>query len=91
MAAAVVLRHAEYDIYNAAEFERELAVLAAGQSVVDFRNVRFIDVTCLSVLVRTYKRLRIDDAASEIALTNLAAPVRRLFQLTKLQRIFRIQ
>jgi anti-anti-sigma factor len=88
---AVTLRRPEYDIYNVAEFEKELAELRAGACVVDFRNVTFIDLTCLAVLIRTYKRLRIAEHTSEIRLTNVAAPLKRLFALTKLERVFQIE
>jgi anti-anti-sigma factor len=90
-ASAVTLQRSEYDIYNVTEFEKELADVVAPACVVDFRNVTFIDLTCVAVLIRTYKRLRIADRNSHITLTNVSAPLKRLFTLTKLECVFHIE
>lgn len=90
LAEDVTLRLAEYDLYNVSEFESELAALDPGYSILNLENVRFLDSTCLAALVRTLKRLRTANPSSELTLTNLRAPLQRIFRITGLWRIFHI-
>lgn len=91
LAEGVTLRLAEYDLYNVSDFERELDMLTAGHCTLNLENVRFLDSTCLAALVRALKRMRIVDPSSELTLTNLRAPLQRIFRITGLWRIFHIE
>jgi anti-sigma B factor antagonist len=54
--------------------------------VVDLQNVKFIDSSGLGALVRVYKHARSE--ASDICLASLQPPVKRVFELTRLDRVF---
>jgi anti-sigma B factor antagonist len=59
-----------------------------GDFVIDLANVNFIDSTGLATLVKGLKRCRQQD--SDLLLCGLQRPVRINFELTKLDRAFRI-
>lgn len=88
---AVLLLGAEYDIYTRPRLEEELTALTPGSNVLDCRNVRYIDPTALGALVITLKRLRAADPQSTITLTNVSPIVRRIFSLTKLDKVFALR
>ena len=54
--------------------------------VIDLQGVNFIDSAGLSVLVRCFKHAR--GAAGTIRLAGLQPSVRRVFELTRLDRVF---
>jgi anti-sigma B factor antagonist len=56
--------------------------------VVDLREVHFLDSTGLSTLVQGMKRSR--EANGELRLCGLQQPVRMIFELTRLDRVFEI-
>ena len=85
---AVLLIGAEYDVYTRPRLEDELTALKPGSNVVDCRNVRYMDPTALGALVVALKRIRAADPQSSIALTNASPMIRRVFSLTKLDKIF---
>lgn len=87
---AVTLTSAEYNIYSTLQLENELAALVPGNNVVDCRNVAYVDSTALSVFVRVFKRLRAREPETKIALVNTAPTVRRVFEVTRLDGIFRL-
>jgi anti-anti-sigma factor len=86
----VLLQHAEYDFSSSDRLDVELSVLHSGAAVVDFSNVTFLDSSALTRLIGTLKRMQATDANSSMALVNLRPPIRRLFELTSLDRLFSI-
>lgn len=57
--------------------------------VLDLREVKFVDSAGLSTLVRCMKRTR--GQGGELQLAGLQSPVKRTFELTRLDRSFDIQ
>lgn len=86
--ASIVLAHEEYDSFSAEGLRRELSMLSGNDCTIDFRHVRYIDSTCLSELIRTFKRLRTEDAAAQMHVVNLQGSVRHIFQITGLNTLF---
>jgi anti-sigma B factor antagonist len=66
-------------------------LLAEGRRkfVIDLKDVAFVDSSGLSTLIRCLKRVRSN--AGNLILTNLQSPVRRVIELTRLDRAFDIQ
>lgn len=56
--------------------------------IVNMKNVTFLDSTGLSALVFGMKRTR--EAGGEVRLCALQQPVRMVFELTRLDRVFEI-
>ena len=56
--------------------------------VVDLANVRFMDSTALSTLVHAMKRARA--LGGDLRLCGLQQPVRMIFEMTRLDRVFEI-
>jgi anti-sigma B factor antagonist len=56
--------------------------------VVNLEGVTFLDSTALSVLVQGLKRSR--QALGDVRLCNLQPPVRIIFELTRLDKVFEI-
>jgi len=54
--------------------------------VLDLGGVPFVDSAGLSVLVRLFKRVRAQ--TGRLGLASMQAPVRRVFELTRLERSF---
>ncbi len=88
--SAAVLSRQEYDVFSTGFLEDELDVLSSHRCAIDFRNVRYIDSTCIGVLIKTLKRLRTSDTSSTLTLLNVAKPVARIFELTNLTTIFTV-
>lgn len=89
--AYVLLQNADYDVYSAEQLERELSVLESGYAVVDFENVAYIDSTALTRLISALKRMRTKNENSTITLTNVKPAIRRLFELTALNKLFTLE
>lgn len=89
--AYVLLQSADYDVYSAEQLERELSVLESGHAVVDFENVAYIDSTALTRLISALKRMRTKNENSTITLTNVKPAIRRLFELTALNKLFTLE
>lgn len=64
------------------------AILKESDVVVDFREVIFIDSSCLGILVSVAKSLR--SQKGDIKLAGLSDDVRSIFQITRLDKIFEI-
>jgi anti-sigma B factor antagonist len=66
-------------------------LLAEGRRkfVIDLKDVKFVDSSGLSTLIRCLKRVRSN--AGNLILINLQSPVRRVIELTRLDRAFDIQ
>lgn len=87
----IVLRRAEYDIYNLALLDEELRALEPGSAAVDFVNVTYIDSTAIGRLIHALKELRLRDPQSTIALENVAPSIRRIFDIAALSNVFVIR
>lgn len=80
----------EYDIARIGELERELAE-AHGSDIafIDLSNVTYIDSSALSCLIRLKKRM--NGGAGVIRLIAPQRNVRRLIELTGLEKIVEVQ
>lgn len=75
---------------NAAEFRVETAKLVEGGAhrlVVDLGKVSFVDSSGLGALVGLLKRV---GNAGDLAVAGLQPAVRRMFELTRMDRVFRV-
>jgi anti-sigma B factor antagonist len=61
---------------------------APANIIVNLKEVDFMDSTGLSVLVHGMKRSR--ENQGEVRLCNLQQPVRMIFELTRLDRVFEV-
>jgi anti-sigma B factor antagonist len=87
----VVAASGEVDLYRAPELERALAgSLAEGtaQLVVDLSEATFVDSTALHVLLRAARQL--DREAGELIVVVPDANVRKVFEITGLDRLFAV-
>jgi anti-sigma B factor antagonist len=85
----LLIVHGDADLYSAAELrERMRSAIDGGAStvVVDLSDAAVVDSTSLGVLLRAMKRLREQDG--QIRLVVPRAEVRRVFEITMLDRIF---
>ncbi len=90
--AYVVSLAGEVDMYHAPELERDLGEIAKRGGkvvVVDLGAASFIDSTVLGILTRELKRLR--PAGGELLLVSDDPRILRAFQITGLDRLFRIE
>lgn len=67
---------------------RQVTVQTRPQILVHLGGTHFIDSAALAVLISGLKRCREQDG--ELVLTNLAQPVRIIFELTRMDQIFTI-
>ncbi|MCW2900527.1 MAG: anti-sigma-factor antagonist [Streptosporangiaceae bacterium] len=65
-----------------------LAEAGFGCIVVDFAEVRFCDATGLGTLVAVRNKLR--ERGGDLRLARVRAPQRRIFVITRLDRLFRL-
>jgi anti-sigma B factor antagonist len=89
VARVVVL--GEADIYTAPELKEALnAAIEGGATsvLVDLSGATFIDSTTLGVLMGAVRRLR--PAGGEVAIACADPNIRRIFEITLLDRVFRI-
>jgi anti-sigma B factor antagonist len=80
-----------FDIYTATpvrEWMEQATAAAPARIVVDFSGVGFIDSTALATLVQGIKRARLNQG--DIRLSGLNQPVRMVFELTRLDKVFEI-
>jgi anti-sigma B factor antagonist len=90
-ATYVVAVSGEADLYTAPQLKHELhALVDAGATalVVDLTNTTFIDSTTLGVLLSALRRIRPN--GGDIALVCSDRNVRRIFDITMLDRVFTI-
>jgi anti-sigma B factor antagonist len=88
----VVALTGEVDLYSAPDLKAELARLTDGGAhdiVVDMTGTTFIDSTALGVLVRAVQRMRETDGG-RFALVVTDENIRRIFEMTGLERVFPI-
>jgi len=70
----------------ASQWLDEATLVAPALLVVDLAGVRFLDSTALSTLVHAMKRARA--LGGDVRLAGLQQPVRMIFEMTRLDRIF---
>jgi anti-sigma B factor antagonist len=88
----VVMVAGEMDVGNSAQLGEELdRLLTEGPKkvVIDLAKVSFVNSSGLATLVCYYKRAHSN--CGDISLAALQPPVRQVFQLTRLDRIFDLQ
>ena len=88
---AVVELSGRFDAYEAPkvrEWVDEQLTRDVSRLVVDLAAVTFIDSTALAVLVQGMKRSR--QQGGDLVLCGLQQPVRIIFELTRLDKAFRI-
>jgi anti-sigma B factor antagonist len=88
----VVIVSGEMDAGNSAQLGEELdRLLTEGtrKLVIDLAKVGFVNSSGLATLVRYYKRAHSN--CGDISLAALQPPVRQVFQLTRLDRVFDLQ
>ena len=87
----VISLNGDIDLYTAPELKSELHRLidsAATRIVVDLTSATFIDSTTLGVLLGALKRFR--PSGGELALVCSDPNIRRVFEITLLDRVFEI-
>ena len=89
MAEPLVVRlQGEFDIYRTAELERLLApAMDVPRVVIDLRDVRYIDSSCLAVLVRM-RKLRTAKGFAPSLFVKGPKQVQTVFQVTQLEQLW---
>ncbi len=80
-----------FDAHQVPKVQKEIdAALAEGATTVilDLSEVNFVDSSALATLVRTMKHCR--ERNGELILCGLRQPVRIIFELTRMDKAFRI-
>ena len=88
---ATLVISGRFDAHQVAQVQQEFdALLTAGARFIllDLTNVNFVDSSALAVMVRGMKRCR--ERNGELLLCGLRQPVRIIFELTRMDRAFRI-
>ena len=87
-AIAVLELSGQFDAYTAPAVSQWItaSLPATAQAVVNLRGVTFVDSTALATLVQGMKHCR--QRAGDLRLCALQAPVRSVFELTRLDRAF---
>jgi anti-sigma B factor antagonist len=90
-ATAVLAVHGEADLHSAPELKERLRAAVDGDAstiVVDLTETDFVDSTSLGVLLGATKRLR--ERNGEIRLVVPGPELRRIFEITLLDRVFEL-
>ncbi len=85
----IVALEGDIDAGTSPELKSRLDHLLSGGSrnfVIDMSAVRFIDSSAIATLVHLFKRVRIGDG--DVRISGLQPRIQRLFELTRLQRVF---
>lgn len=80
-----------FDAHQVPKIQKEIdAALATGANTVimDLTDVNFVDSSALAVMVRAMKHCR--ERGGELILCGLRQPVRIIFELTRMDKAFRI-
>lgn len=88
--AVVVLLVDELDASNAAEFRRDIAPVleATPKLVCDLSRLRFVDSSGLGAFLSCLRQ--VNAKGGDVKLCGLSKPVRTVFELVRLHRIFEI-
>ena len=87
----VVKLAGEMDASNSAQARDRLGQVAQGEGLrvaVDMEGLRFLDSSGLATLISFMKAVR--EAGGEVALARPQSPVRRIFELTRLDQVFEV-
>jgi anti-sigma B factor antagonist len=90
-ATAILAVHGEADLHSAPELKERLRAAVDGDArtiVVDLTQTDFVDSTSLGVLLGATKRLR--ERNGEIRLVVPGPELRRIFEITLLDRVFQL-
>ena len=87
----VVLPGEQLDASNAKEFKRDIAPLLEpqGKAIFDLAEVRFVDSSGLGAFLSSLRQL--NATGGELKLCGMTKPVRALFELVRMHRIFDIR
>jgi anti-sigma B factor antagonist len=80
----------QLDASNAKDFKRDIASILSGASkvVFDLSRLRFLDSSGLGAMLSCLRQ--VNAAGGELKLCGLSKPVRALFELVRMHRIFDI-
>ena len=86
----VVLPGEQLDASNAKEFKRDIAPLLEprGKVVFDLAELRFVDSSGLGAILSSLRQL--NASGGDLRLCGMTKPVRALFELVRMNRIFAI-
>lgn len=86
----VLLPGEQLDASNAKDFKREIASVLIGASkvVFDLSQLHFVDSSGLGAMLSCLRQ--VNSAGGELKLCGLSKPVRALFELVRMHRIFDI-
>jgi anti-sigma B factor antagonist len=88
---SIITASGELDAAKSPELEKVFASVPADASnriVLDLKDTGFIDSSGLATLVRAFKRAR--SSGGNLVLAGLQPPVRKVFELTRLDKAFDI-
>jgi anti-sigma B factor antagonist len=88
--AVIVLPFDELDASNSAEFKRDVGPILEGRSkvVFDLERVRFVDSSGLGAFLSCLRR--VNAGGGDLKLCDLSKPVRAVFELVRMHRVFDI-
>jgi anti-sigma B factor antagonist len=86
----VTLPPDQLDAGNVAEFKRDVAPLIGNSArvVIDLSRLRFVDSSGLGAMLSCLRQL--NASGGELKLCGMARPVRALFELVRMHRVFDI-
>jgi anti-sigma B factor antagonist len=87
----VITLKGEVDVYTAPQLKQQMITLleaGAKQMLIDLTNVEYFDSTALGVLIGGLKRIRERDGSLSLLCPN--PRIRRVFEITGLDKIFEI-
>ncbi|WP_379129515.1 STAS domain-containing protein [Paenibacillus sp. sgz500958] len=94
MGESIIIMPEIFAVDEAARFRESVLVYFNGKSgepvhlVLDFSTCQFIDSTGLGVIVSTYKKCL--EVGGNLKLKSLSANVMKVFEMTRLHRVFEI-
>lgn len=88
--AVIVLPGESLDASNAKEFKRDIMLALEGQSrvIFDMRSLKFVDSSGLGAILSCLRQL--NARGGDLLLCGMLKPVRALFELVRMHRIFDI-
>jgi len=80
----------DLDAGNAADFKRDMAALVDGSRmlVLDLSRLRFVDSSGLGAFISLLRRL--NAKGGDLKLCGMSKPVRAVFELVRMHRVFEI-
>ena len=88
---ATLVISGRFDAHQVTQVQQELDALLAASAryiILDLSDVSFVDSSALAVMVRGMKRCR--ERNGDLLLCGLRQPLRIIFELTRMDRAFRI-